>query len=134
VTILVVVFDPCLVVLLRGAGLDLGLGGPLGLPGGQRPRGRVLVVLAVVAGEPAAPIPRMLGLDCGELLLGLLAPLDRALHHAPPIRRGLVQLRLEPVPLRPQLLSWGGAHVQPWVVSIASRCPPWRASAAASWA
>ncbi len=78
----VVVLQPRLVLLLRRPGFHLGLGGPLGLAGRQRPPGRVLHVLgSAPAPEQATPaLLGMLGLDRGELLLGLVAPEGGALH------------------------------------------------------
>jgi hypothetical protein len=55
----------------------------------------------------------MLGLDRGELLLGLLAPLGGALQPTSAVGWRLVQLGLEPVTLGTQLGGGGGANVQP---------------------
>jgi hypothetical protein len=113
VTELVVAVRPCLVVLLRRAGIDLGLGGPLGLPRRQRPRPRILRLGVVAATEQAPPsAARMLRLNHGELLLRLLPAEDGAFQHPPPVRWRLVQLNLEPIPLGAQLRGWGCAHVQ----------------------
>jgi hypothetical protein len=60
---LAVAVPPCPVLLLRGPGLHLGLGGPLGLPDGQRPRRLIRLFGVAPAAEPAASVSvRMLGI------------------------------------------------------------------------
>src|SRR6266540_2435145 len=95
----VVVLQPCLALLLRRPGLHFRLGGPLGLPGRQRPRRGVLLLVALVAAteQAASAGARMLGFDRGELLLCLVAPLGGALQQPGAVGRRLIQLGLEPV-------------------------------------